>query len=100
MSEQPKLRRAWLRGYRQADVELATARSTLAQEQLQHELAGTTARANAMQAEITELHKRVDGFRQREQELHTALDELRQRRDQELQTAWSLPQSEMTGQRQ
>ena len=96
MSEQPKLRRAWLRGYRQADVELTMARSTLAQEQLQHELAGTNARANAMQAELTELHKRIDSFRKREQELHDALDELRQRRDQMEREAQSRAQQLVT----
>jgi chromosome segregation ATPase len=77
-----KLRRAWLRGLRQGDVELAIARGTLLQEQLQHELEATKARANAMQTEITELHRRVESFRQRETEMSTALDELRHRRDQ------------------
>lgn len=92
MSEQPKLRRAWLRGYRQGDVELAIARATLAQEQLQHELAGVTARASAMQAEIAELHARIDSFRHREQELHTALDDLRNRREQMEREAQSRAQ--------
>lgn len=80
--EEPKLRRAWLRGYRQGDVELAVARATLANEQAQHELAAVRARANAMQTEIAELHRRVDAFRAREVELTTALDELRERREQ------------------
>jgi chromosome segregation ATPase len=82
MPEPTVLRRAWLRGYRQGDVELTVARSTLVQEQLQHELEATRARANAMQTEITELHRRVDSFRQRETELTSALDEVRERRDQ------------------
>jgi chromosome segregation ATPase len=82
MADDSKLRRAWLRGYRQGDVELADARATLTHEQLTHELEATRARANAMQAEITELHRRVELFRQRETELTTALDEVRQRRDQ------------------
>jgi len=82
MSDDTKLRHAWFRGYRQGDVELAVARATLTQEQLQHELEATRARANAMQTEITELHRRVESFRQRETELTTALDEVRQRRDQ------------------
>jgi chromosome segregation ATPase len=82
MADDTTLRRAWLRGYRQGDVELAVARATLTQEQLQHELEATRARANAMQTEITELHRRVETFRQRETELTTALDEVRQRRDQ------------------
>src|SRR3954453_4810635 len=82
MDDDNQLRRAWLRGYRQGDVELAVARATLAREQLQHELSATSARANAMQTEIAELHRRVDAFHQREQELTRALDELRDRREQ------------------
>src|SRR5258705_11584435 len=82
MADDRNLRRAWLRGYRQGDVELAVARATLLQEQLQHELEATRARANAMQTEITELHRRVETFRRRETELTTALDEVRERRDQ------------------
>lgn len=82
MNGETKLRRAFLRGFRQGDVELALARATLLHEQLQHELEATKARANAMQTEIAELHRRVDTFRQRETELTTALDELRHRRDQ------------------
>jgi chromosome segregation ATPase len=82
MAEEPTLRRAFLRGYRQGDVELAIARATLTQEQLQHELEANRARANAMQTEITELHRRFETFRQREVELTNALDEMRARRDQ------------------
>jgi chromosome segregation ATPase len=82
MADDNHLRRAWLRGYRQGDVELAVARATLTQEQLQHELEATRARANAMQTEITELHRRFETFRKRETELTTALDEVRERRDQ------------------
>ncbi|HEV7640097.1 MAG TPA: DivIVA domain-containing protein, partial [Gaiellaceae bacterium] len=81
MADDTTPRRAWLRGYRQGDVELGFARATLLQEQLQHELEATRARANAMQTEITELHRRVDSFRQRESELTAALDEVRERRD-------------------
>lgn len=76
------LRRAWLRGYRQGDVELTIARATLTHEQLQYELEATRARANAMQTEITELHRRINSSRQREHELTSALDEVRQRREQ------------------
>ena len=82
MSDDSHLRRAWLRGYRQGDVELAVARSTLAHEQLQQELEATKARANAMQTEINELHRRVEAFRQREQELTNALEDVRHRREQ------------------
>jgi chromosome segregation ATPase len=82
MADDTNLRRAWFRGYRQGDVELAVARATLAFEQLQHELEATRARANAMQTEITELHRRSDVSRQRETELTAALDEVRERREQ------------------
>jgi chromosome segregation ATPase len=81
MADDTTLRRAWLRGYRQGDVELAIARSTLTREQMQQELEATRARANAMQTEITELHRRVESFRQRETDLSAALDEVRERRD-------------------
>jgi chromosome segregation ATPase len=77
-----ELRRAWLRGYRQGDVELAIARATLRREQLTMEVDGLRARAAAMQAEITELHKRVDDHRVREHQLGSQLDEARARRDQ------------------
>jgi len=82
VADETNLRWAWLRGYKQGDVELTIARATLAGEQLQHELGATRARANAMQTEINELHKRVDLFRQREEELTRALDEVRERREQ------------------
>jgi len=82
MADDTHIRRAWLRGYRQGDVELNIARGTLMQEQLQHELEATRARANAMQTEINELHRRIEVSRHREAELTTALDEVRQRRDQ------------------
>lgn len=77
-----ELRRAWLRGYRQGDVELAIARSTLRREQLSLEVDSLRARAAAMQAEITELHKRVDDHRVREHQLTSDLDEARARGDQ------------------
>jgi chromosome segregation ATPase len=76
------LRRAWLRGYRQGDVELAVARATLNQEQLRRELDAARARASDMQAELKELNRRVESFRQREMDLTTALDEVRERREQ------------------
>ena len=82
MSDDPGLRRAWFRGYRLGDVELATARATLAHEQTRHELEATKARADAMQLEITELHRRIDTFRKRDEELTAALDEMRERREQ------------------
>jgi uncharacterized coiled-coil DUF342 family protein len=76
------LRRAWLRGFRQGDVELALARGTLLEEQLQHELEASKARADAMQTEITELHRRLESFRQQEHELKKAVDQMRDRREQ------------------
>jgi chromosome segregation ATPase len=82
MNDDTQLRRAWFRGYRLGDVELVTARATLAQEQLRHELEATKARASAMQSEITELHRRIDTFRKRDEELTVALDEMRERREQ------------------
>ncbi|HZQ82659.1 MAG TPA: hypothetical protein VFB25_11855 [Gaiellaceae bacterium] len=81
MDEQPDLRRAFFRGYRQGDVELALARATLLREQLQVELDAARARSAAMQTEITELHRRIDDQRRREIELGQALDDLRERRD-------------------
>lgn len=80
MEEQP-LRRAWLRGYRQGDVELTVARGTLLREQLQIELDAARARAAAMQVEITELHRRLDDVRKREQDLTESLQQLRDHRD-------------------
>ena len=47
--DEPKLRRAWLRGYRQGDVELAVARATLIQEQQQYEIEA------ARELEVTKL---------------------------------------------
>jgi chromosome segregation ATPase len=82
MSDEPKLRRAWLRGYKRSDVDIAVARATIAHEQTQHELEGTKARANAMHAEIKDLHRRLDDLRQREQTMARTLDEIRQRREQ------------------
>lgn len=82
MNEEPKLRSAWFRGYRRGDVELALARSTIARDRVEFELAAANARANAMQAEIDELHRRLDSFRDRERDLAAALDEVRERREQ------------------
>jgi predicted nucleic acid-binding Zn-ribbon protein len=79
-AEHHQLRRAWLRGYRLADVELYVARSTLSLEQLQHELEASRQRTHAMQSEINDLHNRVDSFRRREAELDRELAELREQR--------------------
>jgi chromosome segregation ATPase len=82
VADEPKLRRAFLRGYRQGDVELALARATLAREQLELELDSARARATAMQTEINALHRRIDNFTERERELTRELDDLRSRREQ------------------
>jgi chromosome segregation ATPase len=82
VADEPKLRRAFLRGYRQGDVELALARSTLAREQLELELDAARARSNAMQTEIGALHRRIDNFTERERALTRELDDLRSRREQ------------------
>jgi len=82
MFEESKFRRAWLRGYRQGDVELAVAKATLTHEHMTHELNAARARADAMQVEITELHRRIETFRQRELDMSRALEEVRERRDQ------------------
>jgi chromosome segregation ATPase len=79
--EEQQLRRAWLRGYRQGDVELAVARGTLLREQLQIELDAARARSAAMQVEITELHRRLDDVRKREESVTATLNELRDHRD-------------------
>ena len=79
--EEQQLRRAWLRGYREGDVELAIARATLKREQLQIELDASRARSAAMQVEITELHRRLDDLRKREDDLNQTLTELRDHRD-------------------
>ncbi|HMB80757.1 MAG TPA: hypothetical protein VKI43_11850 [Vicinamibacterales bacterium] len=81
MADETKLRRAWLRGYKQGDVESKVAHATLVEEQMQHELGAARARANAMQTEISELHRRVDLFRQREEGLARELDEARESRE-------------------
>ena len=93
MNGENPLRRSWLRGYRQGDVELAVARATLLQEQLQHELEATKARANAMQTEIAELHRRIEAYSRRESEMASSLDEMRGRRDQMEREASTRAQS-------
>jgi chromosome segregation ATPase len=76
------LRRAWLGGYKRADVAATLSRSEIDREALQRELDAVTQRANAMQLEIRELHARIDGLRQSETSLSRSLDEMRERRDQ------------------
>jgi chromosome segregation ATPase len=81
MDEEPKLRRAYLRGYRRGDVELALARATIARERLQVELDATKARVEALQSEVESLRAQIDVHRKRETDLLAALDEVRARRE-------------------
>jgi len=76
------VRRAWLGGYRRADVASALARGDIDRERLQLELDAAIQRANAMQVEIRELHARIDALRQSETSLSRSLDEMRGRREQ------------------
>src|SRR4051812_10742789 len=76
------LRRAWLGGYRRADVAAALARGDIDRERLQLELDAVTQRAHAMQVEIRELHARIDALRQNELSLTRSLTEMQQRREQ------------------
>lgn len=76
------LRRAWLGGYRRADVTAALARGDIDRERLQLELDAGTQRAKAMQVEIRELHARIDALRQSETSLTRSLSEMQERRDQ------------------
>ena len=70
------------RGYKPSEVDVALARHALRIEQLEYELEGMTARANAMQLEIGDLHTRIEGSREREQSLTRSLNELRERREE------------------
>jgi len=76
----PKLRRAFLRGYRAGDVELSIAKATLELEQLSNELEATRARASAMQSEINDLHNRLDASRRRGLEFDREVAELHEQR--------------------
>jgi chromosome segregation ATPase len=77
-----ELRRAWLGGYRRAEVDRALARGDTERDRLQAELDAATQRANAMQLEIRDLHDRIDRLRQSENSLTRSLDLMRNRREQ------------------
>ena len=79
--EEVTLRRAFLRGYRRADVELALARSTIARERVQLELEAVRGRADDLQREVEDLRAQIADHRRRETELLAALDEVRERRE-------------------
>lgn|SRR5262245_51602949 len=82
MEDAHELRRAWIGGYRRADVEAALARAEIDRDRMQLELDAVTQRSNAMQVEIRELHDRVDALRQSEISLTRSLDLMRARREQ------------------
>src|SRR5262249_7170409 len=77
-----ELRRAWLGGYRRADVDKALARGATERDPVPTALAAATQRANAMQLEIRDLHDRIDRLRQSESSLTRSLDLMRNRREQ------------------
>jgi chromosome segregation ATPase len=79
--EEVTLRRAFLRGYKRADVELALARSTIARERVQLELEAVRLRADDLQREVEDARAQIADHRRRETELLAALDEVRERRE-------------------
>lgn len=79
--EEVTLRRAFLRGYKRADVELALARQTIARERVQLELEAIRLRANDLEQEVDDLRTQIADHRRRETELLAALDEVRDRRE-------------------
>ena len=79
--EEVTLRRAFLRGYKRADVELALARATIARERVQLELEAVRLRSDDLQREVEDLRAQVADHRRRETELLAALDEVRERRE-------------------
>ncbi len=81
MDQQPELRRAFFRGYRRADVELALARATISRERVQLELEAMRARAEDLLREVEDLRSQIGDHRHRESELLAALDEVRDRRE-------------------
>ena len=82
MEDAHDLRRAWVGGYRQADVDAALSRAQAERERLQLELDAATQRTNAMQMEIRELHDRIDRLRQSESSVTRSLELMRNRREQ------------------
>ena len=79
--EEPQLRRAWLRGYRAGDVELALAQSRLSQQGLDQELDAAKARGEQLAAEVKELRERDAAVRAREVELVEAANAVRAERE-------------------
>lgn len=77
----PRLRRAWLRGFRAGDVELALAQYRLERMGLQQELDGSRRRLDDLAAEVRELRERDASVRTREVELVQALSEVRAERE-------------------
>jgi chromosome segregation ATPase len=78
--EQP-LRRAWLRGYRKADVELSLAQSRLHVQGLEQELDSLRRRTDDLADEAKGLRERDFAVRSKEVELVEALSAVRQERE-------------------
>jgi len=79
--DEPRLRRAWLRGFRKADVELALAERRLHQQGLQQEIDAAKTRLDQLAAEVRELRERDATVRAREVELVEALSAVRVERE-------------------
>src|SRR5919204_4858665 len=79
--DEPRLRRAWLRGFRKGDVELALAERRLHLQGLQQELDAAKSRAEQLAVEVRELRERDATVRAREVELVEALSAVRTERE-------------------
>jgi uncharacterized protein YoxC len=79
--DESPLRRAWLRGYRKADVELNLAQLRLLLQGTEQELDGTRRRNEELTAEVRELRDRDASVRAKEIELVEALSRVRQERE-------------------
>ena len=76
-----RLRTAWLRGYRKADVELNLAALKLSLQAKEHELESARRRTDELTREVSELRERDLAVRAKEIELIEALSALRQERE-------------------
>jgi uncharacterized protein YoxC len=79
--DESPLRRAWLRGYRKADVELNLAQLRLLLQGTEQELDGTRRRNEELTAEVRELRDRDASVRAKEIELVEALSAVRRERE-------------------
>jgi chromosome segregation ATPase len=78
---EPRLRRAWLRGYRTTDVELTLAQLELRLQASDQELASARRRADELAEEVGGLRERDLTVRAKEIELIEALSAVRQERE-------------------